>query len=366
MSRHSGNCRRRTNARPMGHNNYKKLVFLAFYLILSAFSCWATGESLRLLQPNMPGWLWYIVSLMLFVGASIGTKAVWDSLDMNSGVHHRRLLLFGGLLIFVFCWGVSMPTNTHTFFYRSYVDAKVTSDIGLTSGYLDQLRTDRVINDLIQEKQSELENQVQTRLGELESEIMNDANPGFGPKAKEILASFADMLGVAKIDPLTYTATTIDARRKLCDAYRSKIFTLMDSKKKNIAASLNSNNKNYKKVAEVDHKNLALCQDYIRSNKLDLNKPQDIKNICDQLEHSYTTIKTYKDYVHFSNDDDKARYTASTPQTEVRRLLNVYDVWKDFINGEYPASFWFWIIVSIIIDFLAFIFFAIGTRNDEY
>ena len=112
----------------------------------------------------------------------------------------------------------------------------------------------------------ELENNVNVRLGELKAEIMNDANPGFGPKAKEILSSFAEILGVAKIDALTYKgkSLSIQDREKLYGAYRQKIYLLMDSKKENIRQSLQPKNKDYIKVAQTDYKNLELVKDLFR------------------------------------------------------------------------------------------------------
>ena len=354
------------NIKVMGQNNYRKILLMSFYVVLAMISCWATGESLKLLQPTVPSIIWYVVAFMFFIGASIGSKFMCDSFNQDEFITNRRGKLIGGLLLFLFCWGVSMPTNTHTFFYRSYVDSKVNSDIGTTAGYLAQIKNDHAINTLIQQKQSELENQVIIRMGELESEITNAANPGFGPKSKEILASFATMLGVAKIDPLAYNDLSIDGRRRLCDAYRQKIFTLMNSKKENIRNSLSAKNKEYKKIAKVDYNNLELCRQYILNGQLNLNEPMDVKNVCDQLDRGYSTIKTYRDHVIFRDEIEKQRYTSPTPQTEVRRLLNVYDVWQDFLNGEYPGSFWFWILVSILVDLLAFVFFVLGTKKEDF
>lgn len=353
----------------MGENNFKKICFILFYFALAAVSCWATAESLKLLVATIPAWFWWILSIGLFIGASLGTKWMTDSLDQSSFVENRRVKLIGGLMVFLFCWLVcSMPTNTHTFFYRNYVDSKVNSDITTTIGYLNQLKTDFLENARIQHEQNKLENEVQTKMGELESEIMNDANPGFGPKSKEILASFANLLGVAKIEPLSFVSTNADARRTLVNAYRQKIYTLMDSKKENIKNALTRHDKAYKKEAAMDIENLELVRQYVAQGKLDLNRPKDIKEVCDKLDKGYSTIKAYKDLVYFSDQEkaEEKRYTGENPETQVRRLLNVFDVWKDFLNGQYPQSFWFWIVISIIVDLLAFIFFNIGFKNREF
>ncbi len=50
-------------------------------------------------------------------------------------------MLAGGIILtLVFGLICSMPTNTHTFFYRSGIDAVAKEDIATTSGYLEQLK----------------------------------------------------------------------------------------------------------------------------------------------------------------------------------------------------------------------------------
>ena len=49
-------------------------------------------------------------------------------------------LLGGGIILIVFWLFCSMPTNTHTFFYRNLVHEKVTNDIATTQGYLAQIK----------------------------------------------------------------------------------------------------------------------------------------------------------------------------------------------------------------------------------
>lgn len=351
----------------MEENRFMKLLYVVLFIVLMFISCWATGESLRLLQPTVPGIIWYLVAIILFILASLAGKWMVDSFNQNIYLENRRLRLFGGFFVFIVCWLIcSMPTNTHTFFYRSFINSHVNNDITETTGYLSQIKTDKVVQDMIQYHQTKLENEIQQKLGELESEIMNEANPGFGPKSEEILRSFANILGVEKIEPLSKVSTSLDGRKRLVDAYRKKILTLQNAKKENIKNSLLHKDREYIKVAKVDFNNLEKCRGYIQDGTLDLNDPKDIKQVCDQLDRGYSTIKNYQDLVVFSNDADKERYTANTPQTKVRRMLNVYDVWMDFINGEYPGSFIFWVILSILVDLGAFIFFSLAFKKDDY
>ena len=345
----------------------KKMFYGLLFLALAVISCWATGESLKLLQPTVSGTIWYVVAFILFILASLGTKWMMDSFNQELYLENRRLRLLGGLLTFLICWLiVSMPTNTHTFFYRSFINSHVNNDITETCGYLSQIKNDKVVQDMIQYQQSKLDNDITQKLGELEAEVMNAANPGFGPKSEEILRSFANMLGVEKIDPLTYKSTSTEGRKNLCDAYRKKILTLAKSKKENIKNSLLHKDREYMKVATVDFNNLEKCRAYVQDETLDLNEPKDIKQICDQLDRGYSTIKNYNDLVVFPSDEVKARYTANTPQTKVRRMLNVYDVWMDFLGGSYPGSFIFWVLLSILVDLGAFVFFNLATKKDDF
>ena len=74
----------------------------------------------------------------------------------------------------------------------------------------------------------------------------------------------------------------------------------------------------------------------------------------------------YNQFVDFKNAQDKELYTAENPKTKVSRLLSVYDVWVDFVTGkEGGLAFVFWILVSILVDVAAFIFFDIAFKRQD-
>ena len=92
----------------------------------------------------------------------------------------------------------------------------------------------------------------------------------------------------------------------------------------------------------------------------------DVKTICNNLNQSYSTIKTYQQFVDFKNEADKENYTRANPETKVSRLLSVYDVWVDFLTGKQGGlAFVFWIIISILVDVAAFIFFIIAFKKKD-
>lgn len=351
----------------MEENKFLKLFCILAFLAFAAVSCWATAESLHLLLPSFPLMMCWIVTVGFFFIASWGSKMIVDSLNQQIYMEKRGLNFIGGILIVLVFWLIcSMPTNTHTFFYRNAINDKVTDDISLTKSYLAQIKDNTVTDDKIKLKCVELQNKVDTKLGELKAEIMNDANPGFGPKAKAILREFAEILGVAKIEPLSFKGTSIQDRQKLYDAYRTKMYILLESKTANIIKEMTPSNQDYRIVAERDFKNLELTEQYIKDGTLDLYDAIDIQTVCDNLNQGYGTIRNYSQFVSFKNENDEIAYTAPNSITKVKRMISVFDVWKDFINGEYAGrGFIFWVIISILVDIAAFIFFDIAFKKRE-
>lgn len=359
----------------MGQNNLFKVFSVIAFIALASWSCWATEESLHLLLPNIPQALVWIVVIAFFVLASFGTKLIVDSLNQNVYIEGRGKKLVGGILIVLCFWLLfSMPTNTHTFFFRSAIDSITSNDISTTKGYLDQLKNSTLTETKIRDKQLEFSNQVKSLLAELEAEIKNDANPGFGPNAKRILASFASLLDVPKIEPLSFNDRSEQSRAKLVDAYRTKIDILMQSKLTNIRNSMVAPDEDtYKAQASTDWLNLDFAENVIKSGELDLNEANCIKDVNNRLVQGYATIRTYSNYVEF-NSGDKDQYLPmnedGSPKqavTKVERMLSVFDVWKDFLSGKYAGrGLIIWVLLSILVDIGAFIFFDIAFKKDQY
>ena len=351
----------------MNENKFLKIFCILAFLAFAAVSCWATAESLHLLLSTFPIAMCWVVTVGFFFIASWGTKMIVDSFNQNIYLEKRRLHLLGGIIITLFFWLIcSMPTNTHTFFYRSVINDKVTSDISTTEGYLVQIKDNIVTDTKIKIKCAEAKNEIEVKLGELKAEIMNDANPGFGPKAKEILRGFAELLGVARIEPLSYRGTSVQDRQRLYEAYRQKIYILLETRLLNIVKEMTPPNNNHQKQAEKDYNNLELVKTYIDDGTLDLNEADDIKTVCDKLNDGYATIRTYQQFVDFKDETDKVAYTSPNSVTKVKRMISVFDTWKDFINGEFEGhGFLFWIVISILVDVAAFIFFNIAFKKRE-
>lgn len=351
----------------MNDNKLQKIICVVAFIIFAAVSCWATAESLHLLLSSWPKLMCWAVTIGFFVIASMGTKMIVDSFNQKIYLERRGMRLVGGVIILLVFWlACSMPTNTHTFFYRSVINDKVTSDISTTEGYLLQIKDNIVTEAKIQAKCIETKNKVETKLGELKAEIENDANPGFGPNAKGILGEFAGLLGVAGIKPLSYKGTSVQDRQRLYDAYRKKMYILLKNRLLNIVKEMTPPTDTHQKQADRDYKNLELVKKYIDDGTLDLNDANDIKTICDKLNAGYATIRTYKQFVDFKDETDKAAYTSANAVTKVKRMVSVFDVWADYLNGAYDGhGFFFWILISILVDIAAFIFFDIAFKKRE-
>lgn len=349
----------------MEQRNYFKLIWAGAFVAFAIVSCWATAESLHLLLPTWPKVMCWVVTVGFFIIASFGTKMIVDSLNQNICLENRGLHLIGGIVIVLIFWLVcSIPTNTHTFFYRSMINDAVTTDISTTRGYLGQIKNNTNNKTQATLKVNELKNNVDVLLGELESEIKNEANPGFGSKSKEILRKFATLLGVDKIEPLSLKGTSKQDRDKLCDAYRTKIYILAENRANSLVANILTPNPENLKEVKRDDENLALVKKYIDDKTLNLNDAEDIDGVCDKLNTVYNTVKKNKDFVNFSSKTDEAKYTAEAPVTDVKRMISVFDVWKDFLAGKYAGrGFVFWVIISILVDIAAFISFDLAFKK---
>lgn len=121
------------------------------------------------------------------------------------------------------------------------------------------------------------------------------------------------------------------------------------------------------KKVNAANQNLSLLKKYIEDGTIDLNNPEDISGangVCAKLNEAYSLISENRDFVTFKNDEDKQLYTADKSETKINRLISVIDVWIDFIHGKFTGTrMIFWVIISILIDIAAFIFFDLAFKK---
>lgn len=348
---------------------FKRIIGLVGFIILAAVSCWATAESLHLLLPSWPLAICWAVTVSLFIFASYGSKMIVDSLNSNIYVENRTTLLIGGILIVLATWlFASMPTNTHTFFYRSVVEETTKQDLARTKGYLLQLRDNVKSQENIKTVTEQLERETWAQYQALENEIENIANPGFGDRARAILGRIATILQVGNIPELSHRVMLSPKEKKNLKAqYRTLIHGVLEQRKKELSTNYSSpQEKNFRPAATQAIKNIELMEGALEEMVTAGEYNQDIitqSNIV--LQRAYSVLHNYADFISFRGVD-RERYCSAKPMTDPTRLLSVIEVWRDYFNGVYEGrGFIFWIVLSIIVDVTAFFFFDLAFKREN-
>ena len=92
-----------------------------------------------------------------------------------------------------------------------------------------------------------------------------------------------------------------------------------------------------------------------------------INSAIEDLINDYAYIKTYSEYITFKNDEDKDLYTRDGAMPEAKAMLSVPDVWRDFLTTDKYRGhgFIWWVLLALLVDLAAFIFFDIAAKNDN-
>jgi hypothetical protein len=363
----------------MNQNKFLKVFALVAFVVLCGVSCWATVESLHLLLPDWPVVAFWAVSVIFFVAASLGSKLFVDSFNQHDFVDNKGWQLIGGIVLMLGFWVCfSLPTNTHTFFYRSSIKDVVIKDLQETKGKLQDLANDGEAGKIITQEKADFRNRIDAIFSKFAAEINNPGDPGWAVKAEAVIIELESELG--KIQRLKLKCNSFQCRQDLIKAMREHVDNLLESKLNTVyKARLDGINRGLdkptimKRIAEIQQ-----IQDKIDKNQIDLNKSgkgTDIDNINQTLSSSYVIINKYSDVLIAEFDkqypdltkiakEDKNVYGGVSKTT---KMLKVIDVWKDFFAGKYAGhGFAYWIIIAALVDIAGFIFFTIAFKKDEY
>lgn len=333
------------------------------FLILAGISCWATEQSLHLLLPaGWPEILVWGITIAFFVVASLGTKLIVDSLSSYVFVDNKRLKIFGGVLLVLFFWLLmSMPTNTHTFFYNDKIGSVITKDIETTNKYLLQIVERGTASTLVLDSVGTvMKDQVEEERRHIVAQFNGDEPPyrrGNGVKIGEHLNNINKILKSQlqqdprynSTDPTILNKYHVEINKALADGLKTHTISEQSAqaakRQRSRLAALNDS-----------------IQDHIASGSL--SEPE-IKQCEKELKDGYNIVATNKLFIDFDKDsDDKEVYTKENAETRTKRMASVIDVFFiDFLHGKYPASFWYYVILSILVDIAAFIFFDIAFKN---
>lgn len=346
-------------------NKFKFIGCIIGFLILAGISCWATEQSLHLLLPaGWPEILVWGITIAFFVVASYGTKMIVDALTSKSFMENRRGILVGGILLTVFFWLLmSMPTNTHTFFYNDKIGSVITKDIETTNKYLTQI-VDRGTSStmVLDSVGTKMKDAVEEERAHIVRQFNGDEPPykrGNGEMISRHINNINNILKSSIKQDLNYNS----ANPSILNKYQVEIDKALADALKTHTISQQS-----AEAANTQRKRLAALNDSIQDNIAtgNLSEPE-IKQCEKELKDGYNIVSTNKTFVDFDkNTDDEAVYTKENAETRTKRMASVIDVFfVDFLSGKYPASFLYYVILSILVDVGAFIFFDIAFKKDD-
>jgi len=356
----------------MEQNKFLKIFAIGAFLVLMFVSCWATVESLHLLLPSWPVVFFWAISIIFFVVASMGTKLIVDSLNQQIRVENRGWRLLGGILLLLVFWMVcSLPTNTHTFFYRSAIKDVLMSDLTGTKGKLQNLANEGEAKNIIDKEKGDFQNKIDVLFSKFAAEINNPGIPGWGDRAENALIELEGELG--KIQRLKLRSNNLAGRQELIGAMSDQAEKLTKSKLGIYDTRLRNINRGLDKP-EIQRLSaeIQLVQDKLSAISPKNDEPTEktthtltqaykiISSYSDVLINEFE--KSYPDNIRMAKEDK--RVYSDVSKTE--RMRSVIEVWKDFFAGKYAGrGFLFWIVIAALVDIAGFIFFDIAFRNED-
>lgn len=356
-------------------NQNKPLKIFAFFafIALMLVSCWATVESLHLLLPSWPIVAFWVVTLIVFVFASLGTKLIVDSFNQRIRVDNRGWKLIGGIILLAFCWiAFSLPTNTHTFFYRAVIKDVLVKDLTETKGKLQDLANDGEAGTIIAQEKVGFKDKIDGTFAKFAAEINNPGNPGWSSRAEAVIIELEGYLG--KIQRLQLRSNSFQDRQDLVAAMRDQVDKLLYSKLSIYDQRLAGINKGLNKqdiqnlIAEIQK-----VQNKMQAMPTNNDEPSEKTSI--NLSQAYKLIDNYCDVfieVFEKTHPEKAKIAAQVKKaysgvSKTERMRSVIEVWKDFFEGKFSGrGFIFWVIIAAIVDVLGFIAFDIAFKKEDY
>ena len=327
------------------------------FLVLAGGSCWATEKSLHMLLPA--GWPEIIVwgiTIAFFIIASIGSKMIVDSLMSQSFIDNRKGKLIGGIVLVVAFWlCFSMPTNTHTFFFNDNIGSVISEDIETTNNYLQQIvdKGPGSATLVLDPKGKELKDSIDNIIVHIDAQFYGDEYPyksGNGP----IIGEYIKRVNTLLNSQITQNSNRYSKDPTILNEYRVNIRKALNHALKTHTISTQS----VKDARDTRNKLSALkdsIQDHIATGSLSVAEIRQCEAV---LGKGYEIIKTNSNFIQFDEEKNhKVLYTQVKIQTKTKRMMSVIDVGADFLSGKYSKSFWYYILLSILVDIGAFIFF---------
>ncbi|MEO1262968.1 MAG: hypothetical protein AAFZ15_29435 [Bacteroidota bacterium] len=358
----------------MNKKNFFQIFALVAFLVLMVVSCWATVESLHLLLPSWPIIIFWAMTIIFFVVASYGTKLIVDSLNQKLFIDNRGWkLISGGILLFAFWICFSLPTNTHTFFYRASITDVLIKDLTETKNKLQNLANEGQAGKIISEEKANFENRIDNIFSKFAAEINNPGLPGWADRAEAEIIELEGELG--EVQRLKPRCKSFSCRQELIEEMRKQVEELKESKMRTTYDTrlANINRGLDKKEISKLIDNIEGIQAKVKENPSSSDEPTEKTTAL--LSQAYKIVQQYSDVliIEFEKSypdqmqiarEDKETY-AGVSKTD--RMRSVIDVWKDFFAGKYGGrGFIYWIVVAALVDIAGFICFSVAFAKKEY
>lgn len=352
------------------------LLSLLGWLVFGAVSCWATSESLFLSFRGgaaFPKIVFWAIVIGFYVVTSLGTKLIIDSFGaIPIDTNKRRLMLFGGILIVVCFWLlISMPTNAHTFLYKRSAKVIAQKELKWQEGQLETITDIDAYKLKISADFEDQMGKIDKLEGTLIDEITHPDRPGFKDKAEAILQKIERELGVSvgtiprmyvgakdyEINRATkYYSNAISRQKDIAEVnHAKKIVTLVSQYEKKVVDAKESIKYIRAAYAALDNNN-EVQEDVLREARK-------------QINHAYNVIDEHK---LEGAESARDKYVSVEKGMPSNRLTNVVEiVYKDYLRGQLSSKYdmpetngmIYFILLSILIDFAAFLFFNIAFKN---
>lgn len=347
-----------------GDNRFLKIFSLVAFIAFAAVSCWSTTESLFLTLENaqIPKWVFWIAVAGLYVLTSICFKMVLNSFNQNIYVEHRTAKFVIGLLGVIVMWiAFSMPTNSHTFFYKQMAKSTAVKEMKHIDVQLEDLSNEEAFLASYNAKWNAFQSDVAMDLDQLKHEIDNPQQYGFGPEAEAKLAKIEDDFGL-KTGTITRRATRNtrkEERNAVCQYYDNVVKEQLDVKKQQhdveVAKSLADFRRRMSNVGPI-RSAIKTTLEQLDDPKYD--KEAVLKNARLVIGRAYAELESQFNGLY--------KYDENVYRSD--RLVKVTKVWGDYFKGKFKNTdytLWYWILLAVIVDIAAFAFFSIAFKKEE-
>lgn len=348
-------------------NKTFRIICSMLFLAFAGVSCWATVESLFLSLPDIPKIVFWIAVVGIFLLTSYITKILINCFNPNIYMEKRGIKLIGCILGVILLWlCFSMPTNTHTFFYKKMAKDIAKKELNFLNVELHKLTNEDLY---IQNYNNEWENKKSKVLSlqkVYEAEVDDFQKLGHGKEAEEKLQKIEDELGLKRgaLERKSTKGISIQERTAIKKYYDNQIKDQLEILRKEHETRLQSQLKGFRsevnKIKDIK-KNISNTLNELDNPALKQTEVVNKATMLAQTGHAVLDVK----YGYLNVDPSYKKQNVYS----LDRLKSITKVWGDYLKGEFKDKNYgliYWIMLSIIVDLAAFLFFNIAFKTEEY